>query len=102
MRTTSALFGVVVLLLLLGPLALSLWLDARWFGAQGLGAVFALRLQTEIALGVTATAAAAGFMAVNFAWATLRLRSVASKEDRGSRGMATLFAAIPAIAFVVG
>jgi len=102
MRTTSAIFGLVVLLLVLGPLVLSLWLDARWFGAQGLGAVFALRLQTELLLGLTATLIAAAFIALNCVWAGLRLRRVASKEDRDSRGMATLFAAIPAAAVVFG
>ena len=47
MRATSAVFVLVVLALLLVPLGLSLWLDARWFGAQGLSAIFALRLQTQ-------------------------------------------------------
>src|SRR5438876_8059646 len=36
MRATSVIFGVLVLALLLVPLGLALWLDARWFGAQGL------------------------------------------------------------------
>lgn len=102
MRTTSALFGLVVLLLVLGPLGLSLWLDARWFGAQDLGAVFALRLQTELALGAIAAVVAAVFIAANSLWAAWRLRRVASKEDRDSRGMSTLFAAIPAVAIVLG
>src|SRR5690348_15745055 len=102
MRTTSALFGLVVLLLVLGPLGLNLWLDARWFGAQNLGAVFALRLQTELALFAVATLAAGAFLAINVGWASLRLRYVASKEDRDSRGMATLFAAIPVTAIVGG
>ena len=44
MRATSVVFGLAVLALLLVPLGLSLWLDARWFGAQGLGAIFTLRL----------------------------------------------------------
>lgn len=102
MRTTSALFGLVVLLLVLGPLGLNLWLDARWFGAQNLGAVFALRLQTQLALGVVAALIAAAFVAANAGWAAIRLRHVATKEDRDSRGMATLFAAIPAGAAVLG
>jgi uncharacterized membrane protein (UPF0182 family) len=102
MRTTSALFGLVVLVLLLGPLGLSLWLDARWFSAQSLGAVFALRLGTQVMLGITATAIAGVFVALNLAWAAWRLRHVASKEDRDSRGMATLFAAIPAVGLVLG
>jgi uncharacterized membrane protein (UPF0182 family) len=102
MRTTSAVFGLVVLLLILGPLALSLWLDARWFGAQGLGQVFALRIGTQLALGAVASAVAAVFLAANLALAAWRMRNVASKEDRDSRGMATLFAAIPAAAVVFG
>src|SRR5690349_17537191 len=102
MRTTSALFGLVVLALVLGPLALSLWLDARWFGAQGLGAVFALRIQTQLLLGITAAAIAAVFLTANATWAALRLRRVASKEDRDSRGMTTLLAAIPATSVVLG
>jgi uncharacterized membrane protein (UPF0182 family) len=102
MRTTSALFGLVVLVVVLGPLALSVWLDARWFGAQGLGAVFALRLQTQIGLGVAATLIAAVVMSANALWAAYRLRTIASKEDRDSRGMSTLFAAIPAAAIVLG
>jgi uncharacterized membrane protein (UPF0182 family) len=97
MRTTSALFGLVVLLLVLGPLGLNLWLDARWFGAQDLGAVFALRLKTQLALGAIAAIAAAIAIAANALWAAWRLRRVASKEDRDSRGMSTLFAAIPAV-----
>jgi uncharacterized protein len=102
MRTTSAVFGLVVLVLILGPLGLTLWLDARWFGAQNLGAVFALRLQTQVVLGLVAMALAGAFIALNLAWAALQLRRVASKEDRDSRGMATLFAAIPAAAVVFG
>ena len=102
MRTTSALFGLVVLALVLGPLALSLWLDGRWFGAQGLGAVFGLRLGTQLGLGVVAAVIAAVFLALNASWAALRLRRVASKEDKDSRGMATLFAAIPATSGVLG
>jgi uncharacterized protein len=102
MRTTSALFGLVVLILVLGPLALNLWLDARWFGAQDLGAIFALRLQTELVLGAVATVVAAAWLSVNLLWAAYRLRHVASKEDRDSRGMSTLFAAIPLAAIVVG
>src|SRR3981081_4590572 len=102
MRATSAIFGVVVLALLLVPLGLSLWLDARWFGAQGLQAIFALRLQTEIGLGVAAAAVAGVFIGLNLAWAAWRLRRVASKEDRDSRGMATIVAAVPLVALIVG
>ena len=102
MRATSAIFGLVVLVLVLGPLGLNLWLDARWFGAQELGAVFALRLQTQLALGAVAAVAAGVFIAANALWAAYRLRRVASKEDRDSRGMATLFAAIPAAALIIG
>src|ERR1051325_9051870 len=102
MRTTSALFGLVVLVLVLAPLGLSLWLDARWFGAQNLGAVFALRIQTQLTLGAIAALLAALFVAGNATWAAVRLWHVASKEDRDSRGMATLFAAIPATAAVLG
>jgi uncharacterized protein len=102
MRTTSALFGLVVLVLVLGPLTLSVWLDARWFAAQGLGAVFALRLGTQIVLGIVATLIAAIVMSANALWAAWRLRKTASKEDRDSRGMSTLFAAIPAVALVLG
>jgi uncharacterized membrane protein (UPF0182 family) len=102
MRATSAIFGVVVLALLLVPLGLSLWLDARWFGAQGLEAIFSLRLRTQIGLGVAAAAVAGAFIGLNLAWAAWRLRRVASKEDRDSRGMATILAAVPLVAVVVG
>jgi uncharacterized membrane protein (UPF0182 family) len=102
MRTTLAVIGVVVLLLLFGPLALSLWLDARWFGAQGLGAIFALRLGTQVGLGVVAALIASVLVGLNLAWAAWRLRRVASKEDQHSRGMATLFAALPALSLFIG
>src|SRR5579859_4241407 len=102
MRATSAVFVLVVLALLLVPLGLSLWLDARWFGAQGLAAVFTLRLQTEVGLGLGAAVVAGVFAGLNLAWAAWRLRRVASKEDRDSRGMATILAAVPLVALVVG
>jgi uncharacterized protein len=102
MRATSAIFGVVVLALLLVPLGLSLWLDARWFSAQGLEAIFGLRLRTQIGLGIAAAVIAGVFAGLNLAWAAWRLRGVASKEDRDSRGMATIVAAVPAVALVVG
>src|SRR5436190_6643523 len=102
MRATSAIFGVVVLALLLVPLGLALWLDARWFGAQGLEAIFGLRLRTQIGLGVVAAAIAGVFSGLNLAWAAWRLRRVASKEDRDSRGMATILAAVPVVALLVG
>src|SRR5579859_668335 len=102
MRATSAVFGLVVLALLLVPLGLSLWLDARWFGAQGLAAIFGLRLQTEVGLGLAAAAIAGAVSGLNLAWAAWALRRVASKEDRDSRGMATIVAAVPIIALVVG
>jgi uncharacterized membrane protein (UPF0182 family) len=101
MRTTLALFGLVVLVLVLGPLLLSLWLDARWFVAQGVGDVFTLRLTTQLSLGLVTTLLAAAFISANMFLAALKLRTVASKEDRDSRGMATLFAAIPAAAILV-
>src|ERR1700694_3487357 len=102
MRATSAVFVLVVLALLLVPLGLSLWLDARWFAAQGLSAIFALRLQTEGALVLAAPAIASIFAGLNLAWAAWRLRRVASKEDRDSRGMATIVAAVPLVALIVG
>src|SRR5713226_1439381 len=102
MRATSAVFGVVVVALVLVPLGLSLWLDARWFGAQGLAAIFSLRLQTQVGLGFIAAAVAAGFTGLNLAWAAGRLRHVASREDRDSRGMTTIAAAIPVVALIVG
>jgi uncharacterized membrane protein (UPF0182 family) len=102
MRATSAIFVLVVLALLLVPLGLSLWLDARWFGAQGLAAIFALRLQTEVILGLVAAAVAGIFVGLNLTWAAWRLRRVASKEDRDSRGMATIVAAVPLVALIVG
>jgi uncharacterized membrane protein (UPF0182 family) len=102
MRTTSIAFGVLVLGVLLLPLGLSLWLDARWFGAQDLGAVFGLRLRTQLGLGLAAAAIAAGFIGVNLAWAAFRLRRIASKQDRDSRGMATIIAAVPIVALLVG
>jgi uncharacterized membrane protein (UPF0182 family) len=102
MRATSAIFVLVILALLLVPLGLSLWLDARWFGAQGLQAIFGLRLQTEVVLGLAAAAVAGVFAGLNLAWAAWRLRRVASKEDRDSRGMATIVAAVPLVALLVG
>src|SRR5260221_7308823 len=102
MRATSAIFGAVVLALLLVPLGLQLWLDARWFGAQGLEAIFSLRLRTQIGLGVAAAVLAGIFAGLNLAWAAWRLRRGASKEDRDSRGMATILAAVPVVALVVG
>src|SRR6266576_1279820 len=100
MRSTSAVFGLVIVALLLVPLGLSLWLDARWFSAQDLGAIFALRLRTQVGLGVIAAAIAGAFTALNLAWAAYRLRHVASKEDRDSRGMASILVAVPAVALV--
>src|ERR687885_1362142 len=102
MRATWAIVGLVVLALFVLPLGLSLWLDARWFGAQGLGAVFALRLQTQLGLGVAAAAVAGAFAGVNLASAAWLLRRVASKEDRDSRGMATIVAGVPIAALLVG
>src|ERR1700716_592155 len=102
MRSTSAVFGLVILALLLVPLGLSLWLDARWFGAQDLGAIFALRLRTQVGLGLAAAAVAGVFTGLNLAWAAWRLRRVASKEDRDSRGMSTIVAAVPVISLIIG
>jgi uncharacterized membrane protein (UPF0182 family) len=102
MRATSALFSLVVLVVLLVPLSLSLWLDARWFSAQNLGAIFALRIQTQIGLGVAAAVVAAVITGINLAAAALLLRRTASKEDRESRGMATLAGAVPLVSLVVG
>jgi uncharacterized protein len=102
MRATSVIVGLVVLALLLVPLGLGLWLDARWFAAQGLGAVFALRLQTQLGLGVAAAAVAGVFAGANLASAAWLLRRVASKEDRDSRGMATVLAGVPIAALLVG
>src|SRR5579859_4340579 len=102
MRALSVIFVVLVLALLLVPLGLSLWLDARWFGAQDLGAVFGLRLRTEVVLGVVAGAVSGGFTALNLAWAAWRLRRVASKEDRDSRGMSTIVAGVPIAALIIG
>src|SRR5262245_36763149 len=94
----SIVFGVIVLAVLFLPVALGLWLDARWFGAQGLGQVFQLRLGTQISLGLVAASVAAVFTVANLTWAAHQLRRVASKEDRGSRGMGTISTAIPIVA----
>src|SRR5438128_3870727 len=102
MRATSALFGLVVLAVLLVPLGLSLWLDARWFAAQNLGAIFNLRLQTQIGLGIVAALLAAAITALNLSIAALLLRRTASKEDKQSRGMATLVAAVPLASIIIG
>ena len=102
MRSISVIFVVVVLALLLLPLGLGLWLDARWFGAQDLGAVFGLRLRTEVGLGLAAALIAGVFTGLNLAWAAFRLRRTASKEDRDSRGMSTIVAAVPLVALFVG
>ena len=42
------------------------------------------------------------FAGLNLAWAAWRLRRVASKEDRDSRGMATIVAAVPLVPLIVG
>ena len=102
MRATWALVVLTVLVLLLGPLGLSLWLDARWFGAQGLGEVFALRLGTQIGLGIAAAAIAGAFTALNLFVAAWLLRRTASKEDRDSRGMSTIVASVPVISLLIG
>ena len=74
MRGTTAVLGALFLALLLVPLGLTLWLDARWFAAQDLWPIFALRLQTQLGLGLAAAATAVGFSAINLAWAAWRLR----------------------------
>jgi uncharacterized membrane protein (UPF0182 family) len=100
--TVSVLVGVLVVALLLVPLALSLWLDARWFGAQGLGDVFALRVRTQLGLGIAAAVVAAVFSFLNLGWSVWRLRSVANEEDRVSRAMSLLATGAPLLACVVG
>src|SRR5439155_4722324 len=102
MRATSAILALAVLVLLFGPLGLNLWLDGRWFAAQGLGAVSDLRITTQLGLGLVAAAVAGVFIGLNLAWAAWLLRRTASKEDRESRGMATLVAAVPVISLVIG
>src|ERR1700712_5288325 len=102
MRSTSLIFGLVVLALLLVPLGLSLWLDARWFGAQDLGAVFGLRIRTQLGLGLAAVVVAGAFTGFNLAWGPLRLRRVAAKEDRDSRGMSTIVGAVPIAGVIIG
>ncbi|HEY0581906.1 MAG TPA: UPF0182 family protein, partial [Chloroflexota bacterium] len=102
MRSTFGIAGLAVVALLLVPLGLSLWLDGRWFAAQNLGPIFALRLQTQVGLGLAAALLAALFSGLNLAWATWRLRGVASKEDRESRGLATILAAVPVVAAIIG
>jgi len=77
MRGTTAVLGALFLALLLVPLGLTLWLDARWFAAQDLWPIFALRLQTQLGLGLAAAATAGGFSAINLAWAAWRLRRLA-------------------------
>ena len=101
-ESVTIVFGAIVLAVLFLPLGLGLWLDARWFDAQGLAQVFQLRLGTQITLGLVAAIAAAVFTMANLAWATHQLRRVASKEDRHSRGMGTITAAIPIVALLVG
>src|SRR5207245_2593750 len=102
MRGTTAVLGALFLALLLVPPGLTRWLGARWFAAQDLWPIFALRLQTQLGLGLAAAATAVGFSAINLAWAAWRLRRVASKEDRDSRGMATVLAAVPIVSLLVG
>src|SRR3954447_15151560 len=98
----SVVIGAVVLAVLFLPLALGLWVDSRWFAAQDLEQVFTLRLGTQLALGIAAAVAAGVFVAANLAWATFRLRGVASKEDRESRGMSTVAVAVPIASLAVG
>src|SRR5579884_1088155 len=102
MRTLSLAIGLAVLALILVPLGLELWLDARWFTAQGLDAVFFLRLRTQLELGVAAAIIAAAFMAVHIGWATWRLRRAAAKENQDARALKALTAAVPAVAAVLG
>src|SRR5579871_2319267 len=102
MRATLGLFGLVVLVLVVGPLALSVWLDARWFAAQGLFDVFTLRLSTQLVLALVATVLAAAFIGANLLYAASRLRRTASKEDRDSRGMLTILGLIPLAALLAG
>ena len=102
MRLTTAVLVLVVVVFLGVPFGLSLWLDARWFNAQGLAQVFALEFQTQVGLGVVAALFAGLFSGLNLGWAAWRLRRVASKEDRDSRGMSTILTAVPVVALVVG
>ena len=56
----------------------------------------------QFGLGLAAAVVAGVFAGLNLAWAAWRLRRVASKEDRDSRGMATIVAAVPLVAVIVG
>ena len=98
----SIVIGVIVLAILFVPIGLGLWIDARWFEAQGLEQVFQLRLGTQVSLGVVAAVVAALFAALNLGWAAFRLRHVASKEDRLSRGMASINATVPIASAAIG
>jgi uncharacterized membrane protein (UPF0182 family) len=102
MRTWFGLIGLAILALLLVPLGLDLWLDARWFAAQGLSEVFMLRFRTEVGLGIVAAIAAGVFAAANLSLAAWQLRRVASKEDRDSRGMSSVVAAVPLLSILAG
>ncbi|MBV9172570.1 MAG: UPF0182 family protein, partial [Chloroflexi bacterium] len=102
MRTLSLAIGLAVLALILVPLGLELWLDARWFTAQGLEAIFFLRLRTQLLLGLAAGVVTAAFIGLNIGWATWRLRRAAAKEDQDARALKAMTAAVPAVSAVLG
>ncbi len=84
MRALSVGLGVLAVSFLLIPLGLRLWLDARWFAAQDLEPIFALRLRTELALGLGAALGAVLVFGATvqpwyLLWAAIPLASAAAK-----------------------
>src|SRR6516164_2430009 len=86
MRKLSISIAFFLLVVLLVTVALNLWLDARWFAAQHLEALFLLRLRTQVELGLAAGFFAAALVFANLTWATRRLRQIAVKEEQDLLG----------------
>ena len=102
MRKMSVATGLFILVVLLLPLALRLWLDARWFGAQQLEAVFLLRLRTQLALGLVAGLVASSVTALSLGWAVHHVREVPRKENQDVPHLARLSAAVLPLSMLAG
>jgi uncharacterized membrane protein (UPF0182 family) len=102
MRILIITVALALLLVLLIPLVLGVWLDARWFSAQQLEALFFLRLRTQLGLGCVSGILAAIFIWLNIGWATHRVRATAEKEGSETRSQARLSAVVPSVAVVGG
>jgi uncharacterized membrane protein (UPF0182 family) len=101
-RRVSISIAFFVLVVLVAPLALSLWLDARWFAAQQLEAVFLLRLRTQVELGIGGGLFAAALAFANLTWATRRLRQIALKEEQDLLVPTILVATVIPVSVIAG